>query len=71
MKKKTDTGQNNKLKKNVKRIHLGVHRNRHIRDKVDRHLRAVYDHIVKEGTPGRLARLPKQLERPQDEEEST
>jgi hypothetical protein len=71
MKKKTDIGQNNKLKKNVRRIRLGVHRNRHNRAKVDRHLRALYDEIVKEGTPDRFARLLKQLERPQDEEEST
>jgi len=71
MKKNTDFDRNNKLKKNVRRIHVDVRRDKHIRAKIDHHVRVVYDQIVKEGTPDRFSKLFKQLERPKDKEEST
>jgi Anti-sigma factor NepR len=71
MKKARDTGQSKTVQRNVKRLHGDVHRTRHIRTKVDHQLRALYDQIVKEGTPDRFARLLEQGEHPADEEDST
>jgi hypothetical protein len=71
MKKPNDSDKSNRVKRNVRRIRTGVHRNRHIRDKIDRHLREAYDQVVEEGTPDRFARLVKQVKRSKDEEEST